>query len=208
MSEIRLVERDYHIFREIDKWRVSLGRHIRIFAGFAGQRACDRRLRKLIDAGFITRKKILYGVPSIYANTHKAKALVQLPLRTEKIRIEQIGHDIAVADMAIYLDKTGIPFETMTTEKQLHISDGFGVRRHRPDIIFPYKGYKLCVEVELSLKAKDRMEKIIKENFREYDRQIWVVPDLKSKIADVLVQNQTAYPNIKIVELKEVKINE
>jgi hypothetical protein len=47
VSEIKLVNRDYQIFREIDRWRVVLGRHITALAGFTGQKACDRRLRKL-----------------------------------------------------------------------------------------------------------------------------------------------------------------
>ena len=46
---------------------------IKVLAGFDGQRACDRRLRKLIEAGYIKREKILYGVAGIYRNTSKAK---------------------------------------------------------------------------------------------------------------------------------------
>ena len=94
MGEIRLAERDYRIFREIERWRVVLGRHIVVLAEFSGQRACDRRLKRLIEAGFITRKKILYGVPNIYSNTHKTKVLTGLPLRADKIKVEQIGHDL------------------------------------------------------------------------------------------------------------------
>ncbi len=41
---VRLVERDYHILKEIDKWRVITGKHICVLCGFTGQRACDRRL--------------------------------------------------------------------------------------------------------------------------------------------------------------------
>jgi len=81
MNEIRLVDRDYIIFREIDRWRVSLGRHICVVAGFTGQRACDRRLRKLIDAGYLERKKILYGLPGIYTNTNQAKLITQTKSR-------------------------------------------------------------------------------------------------------------------------------
>jgi len=85
--------------------------------------------------------------------------------------------------------------------------DGFSVRKHRPDFIYTSDGKKICVEVELSLKAKDRLEKIIKDNFREYDVQVWVVPDLKSKISKILEKNKSMYTNIKILELDEVKAN-
>jgi len=209
VSEIRLVDRDYVIFREIDKWRVLLGRHLKILAGFDGQRACDRRLRKLIDFGYIKRRKILYGMPSIYSNTYQAEKIINASnSNKESIRIEQLTHDIIVVEMAIYIHKFGVPFDSIISEKQLHRMDGFSVRKHRPDIVFPFNGNKLCVEVELSLKAKDRLEKIIKDNFMEYDNQIWVVPDFKSKIAGILEKNKSAYPNIKILELEEIKKNE
>ena len=38
-----------------------------------------------------------------------------------------------------------------------------------------------------------------------YDRQIWVVPSLESKIAKILVMNKTAYTNIELLELREVQ---
>jgi len=37
-------------------------RHIKEFVDFDGVRVCDRRVRKLIEAGYIKRTKILYGV--------------------------------------------------------------------------------------------------------------------------------------------------
>ena len=148
MGEIRLTERDYTLFRELERWRVCLGRHIRVLAGFAGQRACDRRLHALIASGFLTRKKILYGVPGIYSNTYQAKLAAGLPAKTEKIRVEQIAHDIAVLDTAIQLQsKLGFPWEDVTTEKQLHMQDGFGNRRHRPDFMYAQNGESTCVEV-------------------------------------------------------------
>ena len=206
MSELRLVDRDYRIFKEIERWRVVLGRHIAELAGFTGLRACDQRLSKLIKAGYIERKKILYGVPSIYSLTNKAKILASLPARAEKIRVEQIPHDIAVLDTAIYFCKVkSVSYGDMTTEKQLHSMDGFGVRKHRPDFIIKRDGKSYCVEVELSLKAKTRLEGIIQDNFMKYDFQIWVVPDKACKIYQILKDNQSQYTNIHILELQEVQ---
>jgi len=39
-----------------------------------------------------------------------------------------------------------------------------------------------------------------------YDVQIWVVPDMDSKIARVLEGKKTEYPNIEMLEVSEVKI--
>jgi hypothetical protein len=207
VSEIRLVERDYKIFREIERWRVVLGRQVAELAGFTGLKACQRRLRKLKEAGFVERQRVLYGVAGIYSLTSKARTIASLPMRSEKIRVEQIPHDIAVLDTAIYFHSMkGIPFEDMTTEKQLHSMDGFGVRKHRPDFVFNRGGKKFCLEVELSLKAKARMEAIIKDNFMQYDHQIWIVPDKTCKIYQILKDNQSTYANhIHVLELMEVQ---
>ena len=204
-----MVERDEKIIREIDRWRVLQGRHIRELAGFEGQRACDRRLRKLIEAGYIKRKKILYGVAGIYQNTALARQLENSVARAganRKIRVEQIIHDIAVVDTAIFFNKKyGIEYDKIKTEIQLHSQDGFGVRKHRPDFVFKKGNKTICVEVELSLKAKDRFEKIISDNFLGYYKQVWVVPCLASKIAKILQQNKTAYPNIVMLELSKIQ---
>ena len=85
-----LVDRDYQILREIDRFRFCLGRHIKLLTGFEGQRACDRRLKILIEAGYINRKKILYGIPSVYFLTHKGKMLIGANKRQDKIRVEKI----------------------------------------------------------------------------------------------------------------------
>jgi len=121
--------------------------------------------------------------------------------------VEQIPHDIAVLDTAIYFHKTkGIPWNAFTSEKQLHSLDGFGTRKHRPDLVITTPEDKTCcVEIELSLKAKARLEANIKANFMDYDYQIWIVPDKACKIYQILEDNRKQYPNIRIWELKEVQ---
>ena len=206
MSEVRVVDRDYKIIEEINRWRISTGRAIAVITGFNGLRACDRRLTKLCEAGYLERRKVLYGVASIYTLTHKGKVLAGLPERPESIRIEQIPHDIAVIETAIYISGTkGVAYKDITTEKQLHQQDGFGVRKHRPDFVYTSAGEATAVEVELSLKAKARLEANILANFRDYDSQLWVVPEIPSRIAQILQEQMKQYPNILLLELKEVK---
>ncbi len=203
---VRLVERDYHILKEIDKWRVITGKHICVLCAFTGQRACDRRLKKLIEIDLISRKKILYGVPGIYFLTSSGRALIGASDKIENVRVEQIIHDITVLDTAIYFNrKYGMDFSSVITEKQLHQKDGFGVRRHRPDFIFTKGNKTYCVEIELNLKSRERFSKNIVSDFTDYDGQFWIVPDLKSKIAKFLLNMKNSYPNIKIIELSEVK---
>lgn len=206
MQNIILVERDYTILSEIHRWKAVTGKHIRHLAGFSGQRACDRRLSKLITFGFISREKIIYGFPFLYQLTPKGKTLIGMSRKKEKIRIEQIIHDSTVVEVAIYIhNKYGIPYKDMTTEKELHSKDGFSIRKHRPDFIFTQDKYVICVEVELTMKSKERFEKNIKDNFMSYDRQLWILSDLKTRMYQFLSSIKDIYPNIVILDIKEIK---
>lgn len=192
--------------REIDRWRICQARHLKSLADFSSQRTCDRRLKKLLECGYLTRKKILYGVPYLYFLEPKSRLLINVSSRPDKVRVEQIKHDIDVLDTALYFHyKYQIPFSDMTTEKQLHSQDGFSNRKHRPDFIFIWKASNVCVEVELSLKARSRLESNISDNFTNYDHQQWIVSDDTPKIRRILEASKDLYPNIRIISLEEVK---
>ena len=202
---MKLVERDYLVFREVERWRYCLGRHIKVLAGFSSQRSCDRRLKVLLDMGYLNRKKIIYGVPSIYTLPFKSKMLIGANKRQEKVRLDNIIHDIAVLDSAIYiLSEYNISLSDIQTEKQLHSQDGFSTRKHQPDFIFTKDKQTYCVEVELTLKAKDRIERNIKSNFLTYDIQIWILED-NPKLVRIINENKLQYPNIEIKQIKEVR---
>lgn len=208
-NKLKLTDRDYRVLREIGRWRIITSRTLIKITGFPSQRTGDRRLKKLMDAGYIDRQKILYGVPYLYFLTLKGKAFIGVSKHQEKIRIDQIRHGLAVVKTAIYFhDKLHIPYENMKTEKELHSLDGFSNRRHRPDLVFTDGTKNVCAEIELSLKAKERLKKNIKDNFISYDLQIWVVPYLQHKIAAILQEEQSAYTNIQILELKEIESHE
>lgn len=200
-----MTERDKLILREVDRWRACGSKHIRWLANFSGQRATDRRLKILIEAGYLERRKYLYGVPSIYFLTAKGKSLIHIGTGTEKVKIEQIVHDRTVLDTATYfMHKESLSLHDITTEKQLHQLDGFGIRKHRPDFVFVKDQLTHCVEVELTKKANSRLLNIIKDNFMEYDTQKWVVPDYQTAILNVLNDSQRYYTNIEIFSLQKI----
>lgn len=203
---IRLVERDYVIMREIERWRVCLSRHIKILASFLSQRSCDRRLQKLTQLGYISKKKVLYGIPSLYFVTSKGKKLIASSTYHPSIKLEQIIHDIAVLDTAIYFhNKNQISFSEMKTEKELHSLDGFGSRTHKPDFVFTKSNETSCVEIELTPKAKNRLEKNIKDNFINYNTQYWIVPTKEHKIIKSLTEFSQIYTNINMIDIERVK---
>ena len=206
---MKLVDRDYEIFREVERWRFCLGRHIRALADFSGQRACDRRLRVLIGARFIERRKVIYGVPSVYSLAHSGKMLIGANKRQDKVRLDNIAHDIAVLDTGIYfITKLQIPKGNIVTEKQLHSNKGFGTRRHEPDFTFAKDDKTYCVEIELSLKSIARLEKNIKSNYLAYDFQIWVIGESTPKLPSLLEEFKKEYDNIIITSMKEIRNDE
>ena len=202
---MELVERDFKVFREVARWRFCLGRHLVFLAGFTSQRVTDRRIKALLSEGYLTRHKVLYGVPNVYQLTSKTKKLIGANLRQDKIRLDQIMHDIAVLDVAIAIMKSlGLSPADIKTEKQLHQESGFGKRVHHPDFVFIHKGKNYCVEVELSLKSKARLEKNIKANFLQYDVQVWVLDEHGVKLKRMLQEFKAEYPNMKITSIKEL----
>ena len=202
---MRLVERDYAVLRELERWRFVLSRQLRLLCGFPSQRTCDRRLKLLIEAGYIDRKHVLYGIPGLYFVTHKGKILIGASPKPDKLKVDQIVHDIAVVDAALYFAlNCGVPLSDIVTEKELHQRDGFGTRKHRPDFIFAQEDKSHCVEVELTPKSKDRLIKNIRDNFLVYDYQKWIVPRAQIKIAKILNEQSATYPNIEILALEEV----
>lgn len=202
---MRLLEGDYTVFQELDRWRFCLSRHVRFLGSFASQRSADRRLRVLTEAGYVERKRILYGFPYLHTLTHKGRVLIGVSRKADKIRVEQIPHDIAVLDTAIYfILEYKLSLTDITTEKQLHRLDGFGNRLHRPDFIFHKDGKQYCVEVELTHKNKDRHIKNMKDNFMKYDYQKWIVPRSQIQIRRNLEEHINTYPNIEVVSKEDI----
>ena len=203
---MRLVERDLLVLRELERWRFCLSRHLRYLGGFASQRTCDRRLALLIEAGYIDRRYVLYGTPRLYFATHKGKALINASLKPDRFKVEQIIHDIAVLDTAIFfMLQKGVVLGDIVTEKELHQQDGFGGRKHKPDFVFQQEGQRYAVEVELTPKSGQRHIKNLRENFLAYDGQRWIIPQAQVRITQLVEENVAVYPNIEIITLETIK---
>jgi len=180
-----------------------LGRHIKTLVNFPGTRASDRRLKALVEAGYLNRKKYLYGVPYLYTVAHKGRILIGANKRENKIRLEQIAHDIQVLDvLIIFKEKYNLSLSNIESARELHIKDGFGTRKHQPDFVFTYEDKKHAVEIELTPKAKANLERNVRDNYLNYDYQIWVTGD--NKIFNMIQNLLDEYSNIKIVRLEEI----
>jgi len=202
---LRLVERDFLVLRELERWRFCLSRHLRFLGGFSGQRTCDRRLHLLIEAGYIDRRHVLYGVPRLHFVTSRGKGLIHASPKPDKFKVERIHHDIAVLDTAIYfMLRQGVALGDILTEKEQHQQDGFGGRKHKPDFVFEQAGQRFAVEVELTPKAKPRLTQNLRENFTLYDGQRWIVPQTQAVITRIVEHDAKIYPDIEVIPLEKI----
>ena len=199
-----LTDRDIEILKLVHRFKFCLGRHIKVLAGFSGARASDRRLKTLIDVGYLVRNKYLYGTPYLYTITHKGRILINANKREDKIRLERINHDVYVLDTVIYfIEKYNLSLNDIESEKELHIKDGFGTRKHHPDFIANISNKNYAVEIELNPKAKPRIEQNIRDNYLSYDSQVWITND--NKVFKQIQEFQNSYSNIELIRLEEVE---
>ena len=201
-----LTERDMQILHQVSRFKFCLGRQIRRLASFSGERACDRRLSRLIEYSYLERKHILYGIPGIYFLGKNARHIGSVKYYSYRIKLDEITHDIAVVDTVIFLLETlEISLSDITSERELHSIDGFSNRKHRPDFVFSQNEKSFCVEIEFSQKSKRRLEDILKDNFLEYSAQIWIVPKNEHRIRKIITES--GYPDIRIIDWEVVEKN-
>ena len=203
-----LTDRDKLIIYEIARWRGCLGRHVKVIGSFGGMSPTNRRLKKLVDNSFLTRKKYIYALPSIYQVTPFAKRFLNLDTYIGKVKLEQAEHDMTVVDTYLYLkEKYKLSVHDVISEKELRHEHGFIVRGHAPDFIYKTGDEVHCVEVELSQKAKERLEANVQDNYIKYVSQKWVVPKNNHRVIQWLNEMMSAYPNIEMIDFREIHAN-
>lgn len=204
-----LTERDEKIIRETARWRGCLGRQIKEIGDFKGTRATDRRIKKLTDEKLLTRKKYVYGLAGIYQITKKAQKLLGLDTYLGTVKLDQAVHDMTVVDVYLYMkEKLSLSAEDFITEKEIRHEHGFTTRSHVPDFLYFLNKKKeqiFCVEIELSQKAKTRLENNVADNYIKYTGQKWIVPKANKRVIVWLNEFKERYPNIEIIELEMIE---
>jgi len=202
---IELTKRDLEVLKLVSRFRFLSGRHIQEFASFPSDKTKERRLKILVDHKYLHRQKILYGYPYLYTLTHKSRVLLGINARVDKIRIERIRHDLIVLDVvSLILKKYSISLNDIITEKELHRKDGFSKRKHQPDFLFDYDGKRCAIEIELTVKNKDTLDKNVKLNYMNYDYQAWFIEKTNKKLIRNLDECKRKYDNMSIYYIEEL----
>lgn len=132
------------------------GKHVKHFAGFSSQRTTDRRLKLLREEGYIEKVKILYGISSLYKLTSREKKILDVSIKNDSIRIEQIIHNIAMlGSVVFFIKKYNVQLNNVVSEKQLHDMQGFGNRKHVVDFMFAIKNKRFGIEIGTLVLCQD-----------------------------------------------------
>lgn len=159
---MKITQRDIEILREINAFGY-------VDVNFIEQRfqlqkkLAYRRLKKLVDNNYLKHSRVLYGEPGVYQVTHKGAQLSEDHLPPlKRISFATYCHTLAVAHASIALIKQfGGSF---LTERMLRLTKremDAGACEHNCDGVLILNDKKIAIEVELTMKTKQRIEDIM-----------------------------------------------
>ncbi len=177
-------ERDWQIVRWVGRMGAATIAQIATRFGL-GRTAAYRRVAKASAEGLVERIETLRGQPALIRATRRGLRFGAVALQPAQIRPELVGHWIACTEVALLLEREfGVGMVRSEREiRQLEAEKGrplasavLGERpdgseiRHRADLAVSLDGAVLGVEVELTPKAPQRLETIV----RAWRRARWI----------------------------------
>jgi hypothetical protein len=176
--------RDWQIVRWVARMGAVTLAHLR--ARFElGRTVAYRRTAACMAAGLLERVETLRGQPALIRATRRGLRFTGVHLRVAQVRPELVGHWIACGDVALLLE-TEFGSEGVLSEgeiRALEMDEGKPVAtavvgerpdgseiRHRPDLAVRRGEHVLAIEVELTPKAPQRLEAIV----RAWRRARWL----------------------------------
>ncbi len=142
-----------------------------------------RRLAGLVDAGLLSYHRIFHAQPGCFVITNGGLAVIDSRLPRPAIDLRSYGHDIGLVWVWLAArDERFGPFERLVSEREMRSQDEreaassanrFGVpvegydrsgrqRVHYPDVlIVGPDARRVAVELELSVKGRRRLERIL-----------------------------------------------
>ena len=172
---MKITERDIEILEFINDF------------GFCGMPEIEKRfsikrplgyrlLRRLVREGYVSHKRLFYSGYGLYYLTGKGAHCTDLP-PIERIAVGYYDHQVSLIHVYLGLRQRH-PDATWTSERRLKhdkFYDGVGKHGHVADgILTLADGRKIAIEVELSVKGKNRVERILKNYGAQFSfSEVW-----------------------------------
>ena len=209
LSGMQLTERDLKILQFINDFGFCEMPQIEKMFGLVKPRSYQI-MQRLVAVDLVKHERIFHGRHGIYRLTKKGAGYTELPALA-RITLANYNHSLAVLDIYLHLRKKYPDAEWLSERHLIHEKyfDGVGKRGHLPDgILFlpdsDKKEQKIALEVELRLKGKTRIEKILKWYSSQFDfAEVWYF--CPQGVADSLRKAMgTSMPFVKIHSLREI----
>ncbi len=157
-----------------------------------GYRAAARRVRKLEQAGYLVRDRVMHNASTVLRLTHDGHRLVGLSLRPAELSPPLVEHHLAVVDLAEGL-RAQHPDWQLLTEREYRVyrrvAIAAGLKKPRsgqarvPDCVFllpkESEGTQqlwIAVELERTEKTPERVRQIIESYYRDPPKEVrWYV---------------------------------
>lgn len=186
-----------------------------------GRSVAYELVRRLVELGLVERTQTAIGDPTLISATRDGITYAGFGLRPPTIRIGEVDHWLACADVAISLeDRYGA--DRLVTERELRFDaqltgkpvgagklgetmNGYW-RLHWPDLAVRTAEGLVVYEVELTPKAKRRLQKILRawRRAREVERCVYLCPPFSptQKVVCAAIRRVHAEESVSVVELR------
>lgn len=160
-----ITDRDRKILKFINEFGYSEMPQIQRMFGLSKSRGY-KVVKRLVDAGLVVHEYILRNCHGIYRLTREGAECTDLPM-LRNVSLGGYVHQLTVVDVYLRLMQR-YPDATWISERRLKrnkfLEKGFCRHGHIADgmLIFP-DSKKIAIEVELTMKEKDRLDNIIRK---------------------------------------------
>jgi DNA-binding PadR family transcriptional regulator len=160
---MKLTERDIGILKFINEFGFSEMPQIERRFGLKKPRSYQL-LTRLVEEGYVKHERVFHGRHGIYRLSRKGAKLTHLP-PLARVPLANYKHDITLMEVYLRL-REDYPEASWISERELKRDkyfDGVGKFGHLSDGLLVFKdGKRIAVEVELSLKSRNRVEQILR----------------------------------------------
>ncbi len=156
---------------------------ITILAGYHDESVCRKKIKELIGAGLVNKQPSGNGT-LMYFLSKKGLSELGINRRPFEYRNQNTNHELMVGKAASYMYIVhGLSIYDMEFDRsQRSSADNTNI----PDIL--YAGGKRAVEIELTLKEKNRLEEKFLNVTQSYDLVRWIYPEERPSINARLTQ--------------------
>jgi hypothetical protein len=179
---VQLTDRDLALLEFVAAQRFVLAAHVREWLGVS-EAFAYRRLSRLAGVGLLNYQRIFHAQPGCYLITNGGLAVIDSALPRPSIDLRTYGHDLGVVWLWLGAreGRFGCPDRLLSERLMRSCEQGgdgaaverFGVpvegydrsgrpRIHYPDVlVVAPDGGRVALELELSLKSRHRLERIL-----------------------------------------------